>query len=217
MFDLRLKTFFRILLVGPSGSGKTTFCQHLLRYKVHLFDTVPARVIYYYSVWQPIFSTLKQHNLVHEFRHGVPSVEDINDLSIYAKEGGSFVVIDDPLQHLSSDVAEIFQGTARHNSVSVCLMTQNLFAKSKHFRDISLNATYVVLFKNPRDQATIANFAKQFRPGQTKFVNSVYQYVTQKPFSYLFIDLSQDIPEKLRLRTNIFPIAPPMEVFFPRG
>lgn len=217
MFDLRLKTFFRMLLVGPSGSGKTTFCHHLLSYKKELFDQEPARVIYYYSVWQPIFADLKTKGLVHEFRQGVPTVEDISDLRSYAQEGGSFVVIDDPLQNLSADIAEIFQGAARHNSVSVCLMTQNLFAKNKFFRDISLNATYVVLFKNPRDQSTVTNFAKQFRPGQVKFVNSVYQHVTKQPYSYLFLDLSQEVSEKLRLRTNIFPIAPPMEVFFPRG
>ena len=42
-------------------------------------------------------------------------------------------------------------------------------------------------------------------PGQTHYVTEAYKSATEKPHGYLLFDLTQDTPDNLRLRTNIFP------------
>ena len=84
-------------------------------------------------------------------------------------------------------------------------LTQNLFYKSKQTRTMSLNAHYIVLFKNPRDAMQISTLGRQMYPGQNKFLVEAFKNATEKPFGYLLLDLKPDTDEKYRVRTNIFP------------
>ena len=59
------------------------------------------------------------------------------------------VVIDDFMQELTKDVSLLFSTFSHHLNVTVFLLAQNLFLKNPVFRDISLNATYHFIFKNP--------------------------------------------------------------------
>jgi len=70
---------------------------------------------------------------------------------------------------------------------------------------MSLNAHYMVLFKNPRDASQFAYLARQMYPGFSKFAIEAYKDATREPYSYLLVDLRTEQDEDLRLRTNIFP------------
>lgn len=70
---------------------------------------------------------------------------------------------------------------------------------------MSLNAHYIVLFKNPRDAVQVATLARQMYPGQSKFLVEAFKNATEKPFGYLLLDLKPDTDEKYRVRTGIFP------------
>ena len=70
---------------------------------------------------------------------------------------------------------------------------------------MSLNAHYIVLFKNPRDALQVATLARQMYPGNSKFLIEAFKNATEKPFGYLLLDLKPDTDEKYRIRTNIFP------------
>jgi len=59
---------------------------------------------------------------------------------------------------------------------------------------MSLNAHYMVLFKNPRDVSQFAKLTRQMYPKASQFA-----------YSYLLVDLRPEQDEELRLRTNIFP------------
>jgi hypothetical protein len=87
----------------------------------------------------------------------------------------------------------------------VNFVSQNLFYKSKHNRTISLNAHYMVLFKNPRDVTQITTLSRQMFPGRGKFLVEAFKDATAKAYGYLLIDLKPDTEEKYRIRTNIFP------------
>jgi 3'-phosphoadenosine 5'-phosphosulfate sulfotransferase (PAPS reductase)/FAD synthetase len=76
--------------------------------------------------------------------------------------------------------------------------------KGKESRNISLNCQYIVNFKNPRDKSVIVHIARQMFPTKIKQLQNVFEDATQKPFTYLFIDLKPDTPEKIRLLANIF-------------
>jgi hypothetical protein len=70
---------------------------------------------------------------------------------------------------------------------------------------MSLNAHYIVFFKNPRDAMQVATLARQMYPGQSKFLVDAFRNATEKPFGYLLLDLKADTDEQCRIRTNIFP------------
>ena len=101
-------------------------------------------------------------------------------------------------------VAKIFAKVSHHRNVSVIYLTQNLFYRSKQNRTISLNAHYIVLFKNPRDAVQVAILARQMYPGRSKFLVEAFKDATEKAYGYLLIDLKSDTVEKYRIRTNIF-------------
>jgi len=95
-------------------------------------------------------------------------------------------------------VANVFTKISHHRNVSVVYLTQNVFDKNKYARTISLNAHYLVLFKNPRD-------ATQFATLASKFAIEAYKDATSAPYGYLLIDLKPEKDERCRLRTNVFP------------
>ncbi len=118
----------------------------------------------------------------------------------------NLVVIDDLMTELSGDarVMNMFTKGSHHRNMSVVFIVQNLFLASKQFRTISLNAHYMVLFKNPRDNSQIIHLGKQIYPGRVKFVQESFMDATKKQYGYLLVDMRATTPEDLRLRTDIF-------------
>ena len=59
MFDLRVKTPSRILVVGPSQSGKTHRVFQFLKYRDSIFDKPecadPEHVYCFYKIWTDVF------------------------------------------------------------------------------------------------------------------------------------------------------------------
>lgn len=49
-------------------------------------------------------------------------------------------------------------------------ITQNIFHQGKGQRDTSLNAYYIVIFKNPRDKAQMRHLAQQVFPENPKIL-----------------------------------------------
>jgi hypothetical protein len=52
-------------------------------------------------------------------------------------------------------MASLFTEKSHHRNIIVMYIVQNLFHRGKHHRVISLNAHYMVLFRNPRDVSQI--------------------------------------------------------------
>jgi hypothetical protein len=82
---------------------------------------------------------------------------------------------------------------------------QNLFPKGSEMRNISLNSNYIVLMKNSRDRAQIRHLARQIYPGKSKFLIDAYEEATKEPYGYLLLDFRNTTPDKIRVRTGIFP------------
>ncbi len=102
-------------------------------------------------------------------------------------------------------MTDLFTKKSHHSNTSVIYLVQNLFPKHKESRTISLNAQYMLVFKNPRDASQITHLAKQMYPGRVKFVQEAFKNATTVPYGYLLVDLKQDTPEDMRLRTTILP------------
>ena len=97
-------------------------------------------------------------------------------------------------------VVDLFTKKSHHHNTSVVFVVQNIFEKG--LRTISLNAHYLVLFKNPRDTTQVTYLGRQM--GNSKAVTAAYKDATSNPYGYLFVDMKQDTPETIRLRTGLF-------------
>lgn len=124
------------------------------------------------------------------------------------------LIIDDLMRETNSDVVDLFTKGSHHFNISVIYVTQNIFNQGKGRRTISLNAHYIVAFKNPRDRVQIQTLARQVCPDNSRYIQDAYKDATSIPFGYLLFDLKQSTPELWRYRTNIFPDDKPMNVVY---
>ena len=195
MMDVRFQHPCTMIVSGPTSSGKTQWTIKLLRNIQDMFDHAQDHVYWCYSEYQDIFDTL---------RH-VKFIEGLPDPNIFDPKQRHLVVIDDLMSETDSRVTKLFTKGSHHRNVTVIFIVQNFFAKNPEMRTISLNAHYLVLFKNPRDATQVVSLAKQMFPGNGKFLQEAYADATKEPFGYLLVDLRQSTPEHMRLRTSIFP------------
>lgn len=168
-----------------------------------------ARIIFYYSEWQSAYT---EYGTSIEFREGLPQAAD------YASDNrAKLVIIDDLMREASNNsVVDLFTKGSHHKNLSVIFITQNLFHQGHGQRDISLNANYIVVFKNPRDRAQIQHLARQVYPENPRFLQEAYHDATSKPHGYLLLDLKQSTPDNCRFRACIFPDDAHHIVYVPR-
>lgn len=185
---------FTMLLAGPSSCGKTTFLKDVLKNQSKMFNVKFHRILWCYSE-----SSSKPGVDGVDFHRGVP--EDIQN----SMDTPMLIVLDDLMSEAyNSKVSDIFTKKSHHCNISIILVLQNIFHQGAHCRDISLNAKYIILFKNPRDRQQISCLARQIFVENPKELVRVYNEATQIPHGYLVIDLTQDIDDLLRFRTDIF-------------
>ena len=84
-------------------------------------------------------------------------------------------------------------------------------------RTISLNAQYIVVFKNLRDASQFAFLARQLFPNNARCAHESYLNATREPFGYLLVDCHpKQIDHDLRLRSQIFPDDDRHSVYVPK-
>jgi len=206
---MELQHPFSMLVAGGRKAGKTEFTKKLLKSTHEIINPSPERIIWCYSKHQPeLYEELITINPNIEYMHGIPTDLD----TAFNRSMKNLIVLDDMMDEASKDekVAQLFT-RGRHDNLSVIFLTQNLFHKNQ--RSISLNSDYMVIFKNPRDRSQIQHLARQFMPANSKFLTWAYEDATQKPFSYLLLDLTPSIPDKHRVRTNILPEQHPEIIY----
>ena len=199
-FDIRLKENFKLFISGPSRCGKTFFVSDLLENIETFAKEPPKKIIYVYKVWQSKFDEMK--SLVHVF------LEDCESISEKIQEratGQPVLVIFDDLINSKSlvDIATLFTVDGRHMNMSLVFLTQRMFVNNEHFRQISQNCDYFVIFKNPRNSSEIRTLAQQLTPGSLDLID-IYMQATKDPFSYLFINLTQECQPQVKYLSKLF-------------
>jgi hypothetical protein len=193
--DPRWQHPFTCVVAGPTGSGKIYFVKQFLNHLPEVMVATPDRVVWCYGEWQPTYADVEGV----DFMEGLPSIDTFD------KTQRTLLILDDLAQETDSSVTKLFTRGSHHWSVSVFYLVQNVFDKNKEHRTISLNAHYLVLFKNPRDGSQMRHLAAQMFPGQGAYAQEAFNDATEKPHGYLVADCTQQTPTELRLRTNIFP------------
>jgi hypothetical protein len=196
---------FRLLITGPSQSGKTYFTKRLISRCQEMISPPPTQIIWAYGEVNTAQSEQirKISPIPIYFVEGLPDTDELT--------GGerTLIVLDDLMHAVgkSERMSEIFTQMSHHRNISVILMLQNIFHQGKAMRDISVNAKYIVQFKNPRDNGQIRHLARQVYPTNPQFLIEAFKKATKRPHGYTLMDFSQDTPEDRRVLTNIF--SPP--------
>ena len=159
----------------------------------------PKKVVYFYKEWQDKFDIMNASM-------GVEFVEDNDNILELVKDLGTsaLIIFDDMINSTNlKSVAQIFTVHGRHLNLSLAFLSQRLFNNNEHFRQISQNSDYMCIFKNPRNSLDIQNLANQITPKSRELIH-IYRRATIQPYSYIFINLTQEAVPQLKFINNIF-------------
>lgn len=192
---------FTAILAGPSQTGKSTFLKDFIYFKNDMIEPVPDKIIWFYGIYQKLYDEIEGVTFV----EGFPS----NYMEYLGKN--TLFIFDDLMSECSNErrLTNLFTKGSHHLNLSVIFITQNFFHKGKEMRDIRLNTQYLFLFKNRVDLNQITHLGRQLFPDRLKFFQEAYRIATKQPYSYLLIDLSNNIDEEYRLRSQILPNQSP--------
>jgi hypothetical protein len=200
---------FTCMLAGPTSSGKTVLVRRILsNYKLLIDINVETlNVMWAYGQWQNLYNS-KIPNVNCRYIEGLPNENEI------LENKPDVVVIDDLMTELGSNkkLTNLFTKGSHHLNISIIFISQNLFHQGSQMRTISLNCHYTILMKNPRDKAQIQYLASQIFPGKTKYFLEAYADATSVGYGYIVIDLTQNTPEILRVRSRITPEETPKSI-----
>jgi hypothetical protein len=182
---------------GPTGSGKTQLMKNIILNIDKTMSPVPQRIVWYYAESQPGLEAELGHLV--EFREGMP------ELSEFTGEVPVLIIIDDFMSECSTDIGKLFTKGSHHRNLSVWFLMQNFFHQGKEIRTITLNAHYIILFKNPRDTQQLGVLARQMFGRNSRVMEEAFSDATSVPHGYLLLDLKQRTDDNHRMRTNILP------------
>ena len=198
--DLRLIPNFKILVSGPSRCGKTWFTFNLIKNIRKISQDVPEKIVYVYSARQAGYEDWLKY-----VDHLVIADETAIDRVLTLAKSKKLLVIFDDLIHsdLLKDIAKLFTIDGRHMKMSLVFLTQRLFFQNEFYKQISRNSDYFVLFRNPRNQAEIRDLARQVTPNDLS-LSTLYEMATIKPYSYLFLNFTQEAKEDYKYLSRLF-------------
>ncbi len=217
--DLTFKTPFTALAIGPSSSGKTQFLLSLLREKHKLITPCPKHIFLFYQEIQPAYSQLVSERLISHMHRGIPNYEDLRDMvRSYKDDGGSLLIMDDALMDMdSADMQSWFIQGSHHSNASVICVSQQLFFQSKHYRTLSINASYLILFRNVRESRQIQTLASQVSAQRASYLVQAITRATSKAFSYCVLDFKQNQSDSCRVRSHLFAHEAPPRVYIQKS
>ena len=203
VYDISLIEQFKIFISGPSRCGKTVWVtDFLLNISPRLCKEVPETILYVFATWQPQYDDIKDSKLVDVFIQDDDSLE--SKIKRYITGKPLLIIFDDLISSNNlAYIADLFMVHGRHNHVSCIFISQMMFPNNIAIRSISRNSNYLVLFKNPRYNQDISELAKQMTPGQP-YLKMIYATATEDPFSYLFINVTQECKPAVKYLSHLF-------------
>ena len=188
----------RIIVNGFSFSGKTRLCINLLKK-------------YFYKIDKIIVADCPNHHEISNEKSIKSKVEILDHIpsisEIKANYVGHIVIIldDNYTKSFNSENVLSYFTAGRHNNISCILICQNMFfSQGKYSRDITLNASHIILLKM-RDLTQIQILARQiFGKNYSNRILEIYKFIQKNyKWGHLLIDVSQSSTPDIELRSNI--------------
>ena len=171
-----------------------------------MYDGEIAKIIIVSPHEQPMYQKLKENENV-DILYEVPDYKEIKSLADMYQSQGLILFLDDIMEDMAPklQLSKIFTQLCHHKQLTCLLSVQNLFFQNNDYRNMSLNCSYLVLFRAPGQKRQIPIIGGRMFPGNAaKFVDS-YEKATKLPYSYLFVDYRQKTRNLMRLRSDILP------------
>ena len=207
-YDIRLKETFKMFVCGPSGCGKTTFMGQLLKNMNAVTKSTPKKIVLVYKVWQPQYLNMGFDVAIED------SPEMISQINQLVNGDHTLVVFDDLINSNNLEsIGNLFAVDGRHKNMSLVFITQRYFENNNHFRQISGNIDYSVMFKNPINASEIRILASRMTPGKRELVD-YYNKATEQPYSYLFINLTQECKNQTKFLSHLFDVPHVVRAYY---
>lgn len=191
---------FSMSISGITQSGKTQFLKSLLLNSNKIVTPAPDRVVICFTEEQEAYRELVSK---------LPHVELIKglefDLEEFNPDINNIIVIDDQMNDAvqSEKIHQLLTKGSHHKSVSVIILTQNLFPQGKHGKTMRLNTHYTVIMKSPTFASQINYLSRQVFPNKSRFLPDAYKKATKNPYSYLVLNLHPRCDDQYRVIQGI--------------
>ncbi len=211
-FDVgRMRVPSSCTVYGPSYCGKSHWVSLLIKRSTQVYGCKVEPIYFFYRAWNPIYEELEREHSV-QFMQRPVSVDwiesNISSPDSTERRANSAcvpLVICDDYNEFKQEDADIWCAQVHHRRFIMITILHELYGRrsSSIHRTISLNSSYIILFKYVRDMTISQVLGRQFDPNNTRRYTRIYRDATAKPYSYLFHDLTNGAPDDLRLRSNI--------------
>jgi len=196
---IKLEVPLRMLVVGSSGCGKSTLVAKLISERDKYFEK-PFKKIIYCAKYETSVPALIKNDHILNFHAGCPTEEMLDN----SEKEQILFILDDLLEScFASDTVSSIFTQGRNRNISVILLSQNLFPPYPKSRNISLNANYIIVFRNLRDSSSISHLARQIFPENSKSFCELFIKNVSSAFSHLVFDFTTTNVDFLRYRENI--------------
>lgn len=159
-----------------------------------IIENIPDKIVYCYRIWNPSFDAMPHVRFIKGWVDLSESCDELQDCMI---------VLDDVAAEAGAckDIATMFSAGMHHKNITVIMILHNLYMQAKFMREIMLNASYLVLYRNVRDSNQIRCLESQTG---IKGLLKAYHRVTKEKYCPLLVDLLPYTPDFARLRSNLF-------------
>lgn len=196
------------MVVGPTMSGKTVLTMEIIKNASKMYRIPPQKIVYAYGVYQKVLASLEREVDNLTLYDGLPSRELIESIGSEEPDKHCLLILDDLLDEIgkSSEMCSLFTREVHHRRISVVMISQNIFHKSRYYRTINLNSSYLILMKTCRDLQQIHHLSRQMFPSTPKRLLEAYEDATRSQHGYLVVNnLTGSGDEDIRLSTRILP------------
>lgn len=190
-----------MLIVASSGRGKTSLTRAIVRERNKIFNVNSRMVLWCYNAIESVPPDLQRGDDV-VLHQGLPSMEEVRQY----KTLKPLIVIDDLMVEMksSSEMEKLVSVATHHYDCQLIILLHTVFYGAT-IRNLRLQASYVILFKNPNDKQSVICMGNQIMARNSKTFLEIYDEATKEPYSYLLIDLYKECPDVLRFRNNVLP------------
>jgi len=195
--DSKLEKPFRLIVGGGSGTGKTEFVKRLVNESY--FSSPFDKIIYCYPDY--LCDVPAEFDQIVEYQ---PGLCDISYFTTLPKN--TLIILDDMMSECgnSNDIMKLFSVIARKRNLSIIFIVQNIYDKTKQFRNIRLNATGLVLFKFFAAADVTQRILRDLSCSQMISKRQLEKIYAEN-FAYIFVDIHPARQSEFAtIRSNIF-------------